>query len=112
MPGPSNVSYGSVANSFVVQVTVAAGAALATGPSVEERTYTVQGLQLGDVVTVNPPSFVAAVAVGPARVSAANTLSISYLATAGTPSIPAGSYLVQVDRHSYPTQAQIPTGLY
>lgn len=112
MPGPSNVSLGSVQYSFVAQVAVVAGSALVTGPSVEERTYTVNGLQLGDVVTVNPPSFVATVAVGPARVSAANTLAISFLATAGTPSIPAGNYLVQVDRHSYPSVPQIPFGLY
>lgn len=112
MPGPSDHSEGSVKYSYVVQVAVVAGAALVTGPSVEERTYTVSGLLVGDVVTVNPPSFVATVAVGPARVSAANTLAISYLATAGTPSIPAGNYLVQVDRHSYPTQAAIPFGLY
>ena len=83
MPGPSNVSIGSVQFSFVLQVAVVAGAALATGPSVEERTYTVPGLIVGDIVTVNPPSFVATVNVGQARVSAANTLSIAFLATAG-----------------------------
>lgn len=111
MPGPSDVSLGSVKNSFVLSVTVAAGAALATGPSVEERTYTVPGLALGDIVTVNPPSFVAAVIVGVGRVSAVNTLAITFIATAGTPSIPAGTYLVQVDRSMYPTIAQIPTAI-
>lgn len=111
MPGPSNTALGSVAYQFVVAVPVAAGAALATGPSTEERTYNVPGLQLGDVVTVNKPTFQNTIGIVGARVSAANTLAIVFLATAGTPSLTAETYLVNVDRHSYPSTAQIPPGI-
>lgn len=111
MPGPASVSIGSVANSFVLSLPVAAGAALATGPSTEERTYTVQGLLVGDVVTVNKPSFQNTIGVINARVSAANTIAITFLATAGTPSLAAETYLIQVDRHSFPSAAQIPVAI-
>ncbi len=111
MPGPSNVSLGSVQYSFVVRVAVAAGAALAANTS-EERTYTVPGLQLGDVVTVNKPTFQAAIAIANARVSAANTLAITFgNFGAGTPTLTAETYLVQVDRHSYPSVNDIPFGI-
>lgn len=112
MPGPSGFSQGSVAFSFVLQVTVPAGAALTASTSVE-RTYTVPGLIVGDVVTVNKPSHTAGVVIGNARVSAQDTLALTFgNLTAGTPSLPASEvYLLQVDRHSYPSVAQIPTGI-
>ena len=111
MPGPANIAIGSVANSFVVAVAVPAGAALATGPSTQERTYAVPGLIVGDVVTVQKPTFQNTIGIVGARVSAADTLAINFLATAGTPSLTAETYLVQVDRHSFQSLAQIPTGI-
>ncbi len=111
MPGPANVSLGSVAYSFVVRVPVAAGAALATGPSTQERTYTVPGLLTTDVVTVQKPTFQNTIGIVGARVSANDTLAINFLATAGTPTLTAEDYLVQVDRSSYPALAQIPTAI-
>lgn len=112
MPGPSNVSQGSVQYSFVLQFTVVAGAALTASTSVE-RTYTVPGLLVGDIATVNKPTHTAGVVIGNARVSAADTLAITFgNLTAGTPSLPASeSYLLQIDRHSYPTVTQIPTAI-
>lgn len=112
MPGPSNVSLGSVANSFVLKVTVVAGAAL-TASTTTTRTYTVPGLIVGDVVTANKPSVTAGVGIANARVSAADTLEILFgNFTAGTPSLPATEdYLVQVDRHSFPSVSAIPSGI-
>lgn len=113
MPGQANTALGNLANNFMFAVTIPAGAAMAAGPSVQERTYTVPGLRFGiDVPTVIKPTFTAAIGIVGARVSADNTLAITFLATAGTPSLPANEvYLVQVDRAGYDAQAQIPTGL-
>lgn len=111
MPGPSNAPIGSVAYLFVLQVPVAAGAALVANTS-EERTYTVPGLQLGDVVNVCKPTFQAAVAIANVRVSAANTLAITFgNFGAGTPTLTAENYLLSVVRHGFPTAAAIPTGI-
>lgn len=111
MPGPSTVALGSVKYSFVVQVAVAAGAAIGAATTVE-RTYTVPGLQIGDVVTINKPQLDAGLAAVNARVSAADTLAIQFAnVTAGALSITASNYLVQIDRHDYPSVAQIPTGI-
>lgn len=112
MPGPSNVSLGSVANSFVLQFTVVAGSAL-TASTTTARTYTVPGLLVGDVVTVNKPTTTAGVCIANVRVSAADTLEVAFgNLTAGTPSLPATEqYLLQVDRHSFPSTAQIATGI-
>lgn len=111
MPGPSNLAYGSVAYSFVVQVAVAAGAALAAATT-EERTYNVPGVILGDIITVNKPQLNAGTGVLTARASAADTIAITFInATAGPLSITASSYLIQIDRHSYPSVSAIPPGI-
>jgi len=111
MPGQANYSLGNVSNSFMVRVPIST-TALATGPSIVERTFTVPGLKLGDVVTLCPPSFVAGVLVGQPRVSAADTLAVSFVATAGTPTPPVGDYLLQIDRPGYDNPlTQLPTAI-
>lgn len=108
MPGPSNVAYGSVANHFVLSVPIPAGAQLAAGTT--ERTYTVPGLLVGDIVHVNKPTFQNTLSIGGARVSAANTLAINFVTT-GTPTLNAENYLVSVTRHSYPNVSNIPAAI-
>lgn len=111
MPGPANIASGSVAYSFVLQFPVAAGAAIGAATTVE-RTYTVPGLVVGDVVTVNKPQLDAGLALVNARVSAADTLALQFAnVTAGGLSITASNYLLQVDRSTFPTVASIPTGI-
>lgn len=111
MPGPSQyVAQGSVQYSFVLNVPLTP-AALAAGPSTAEQTFTVPGLIVGDIVAVNKPTFQNTVAIGGARVSAANTLAITFLATAGTPTPTAESYLLSVTRHGYPSVANIPSAI-
>lgn len=79
--------------------------ALATGPSVGEQTFAASGIGLltTDTVLVEyMGSQTAAVGIVGARVSANDTLAISFLATAGTPTPAAASatapYLVTVFR--------------
>lgn len=112
MPGPSQASIGSIQFSFILQLTVPAGAALTASTSVE-RTYVLPGIVLGDVITVNKPTHTAGVVIGNVRASATDQIAITFgNLTAGTPSLPANEvYLIQVDRGMYPTIAQIPTGI-
>lgn len=112
MPGPANIAFGNVSNSFVVQVPVVAGAAIGAATSVE-RTYTVLGLRVGDIVTPNKPSaFTAGLGLVSARVSAADTLAMTFMnATAGGLSIQAENWLVQVDRPAYDSVSQIPLAI-
>lgn len=68
-------------------------AALSTGPSVAEQTVTVPGLRVGDLVVVQKPTLTATMFVSGARVSAADTLAITFVATAGTPNAGSETYL-------------------
>jgi hypothetical protein len=103
MPGPSDIALGNIQLVMVLQVAVASGTALAASTS-EERTYTVQGLLPGDVVmAINKPTFQAGVAIANSRVSAANTLAITFgNFTAGTPTLTAETYLVVIARPENP----------
>lgn len=70
-----------------------APAALAAGPSIGEQTFTVNGLDVGDYVvfaglltaTGAAQAQTANVAIVGCRVSATNTLAITFLTTTGTP---------------------------
>lgn len=76
-------------------------AALASGPSVGEQTFAATGIGLltTDRVFVElPAAQTAAVAILDCRVSAADTLAIKFLATAGTPTPAAGAHYVTVFR--------------
>jgi len=64
-----------------------------------EQTFTVPGLRVGDFVDVTPPGLTAGVAPVTSRVSAANTLAITWLnPTAGALVPAAGVYQIQVMR--------------
>jgi hypothetical protein len=74
-------------------VTLAPGSVAAT--SVSEQAFTVNGLALNDKVFVNSPAPTAGVALASARVSAANTIAISWVnPTAGAHTPPTGTYLI------------------
>jgi hypothetical protein len=83
---------------FAISITPSA---LATGPSVGEQTFAATGIGLlttDRVMVTYPGAQTAAVAMASARVSAADTLAITFVATAGTPTPAAGSYYVTVFR--------------
>jgi len=73
-----------------------------------EQSFTVNGLKVGDIVMVNPPSITAGVSLTAARVSAANTLTITFCnPTAGSLTPAAGSYAINVMRPEGQTPASI-----
>lgn len=101
MPGPASaVPNGNVINVFYLRVPVTS-AALGAGPSTTERAFTVPGLRVTDHVSVVKPTFQNTIAIGGARVSAADTLSINFIATAGTPTPTSEDYLLTVVRSVY-----------
>jgi len=64
-----------------------------------EQDFTVAGLKVGDFVDVSPPSITAGVAPICARVSAANTLTVTFVnPTAGSLTPAAGVYQIQLCR--------------
>lgn len=65
-----------------------------------EQTFTVPGLLPGDIVTVGKPTSQAGLGIVNARVSAANTLAITFSNNTGSPISPTASevYQVCVDR--------------
>lgn len=72
--------------------------AVATVATVEQ-TFSVPGLAVGDYVSISPPSITAGVAPVCARVSAANTLAVTFVnSTAGSLTPPAGVYQIQFTR--------------
>lgn len=63
------------------------------------QTFTVPKLNVGDMVLVNPPSESGALSISAARVSAANTLEITWVnPTAGALTPTAGTYTITVFR--------------
>lgn len=64
-----------------------------------EQTFTVQGLRVGDFVDVTPPGITPGVAPCCARVSANNTLAVTFVnPTAGALVPLAGTYQIQLNR--------------
>jgi hypothetical protein len=90
---------GDYKGTFLQDCTLAPSA-LSAGPSVGEQTFTVKGLKTTDriIYCAYQGAQTAAVAVTSARVSAANTLALTFVATAGTPTPASGVYTIGVVR--------------
>lgn len=94
--GAGAVSSVIVAMGRVSQSITPASVAAATAV---EQTFTVPGLRVGDFVDVTPPGLTVGVAPVTSRVSAANTIAITWLnPTAGALVPAAGVYQIQVMR--------------
>lgn len=63
--------------------------------TIAEQTFTVSGLTTSDIVTVNKPTLTAGIGIVGARVSAANTLAITFINNTGSPVDPGSeAYLI------------------
>jgi len=98
MPGSSDLPTGNCMFIMLLSVPIST-AALATGPSTTERTFTVPGLLPNDHVIVTKPTFQNTIGIVGVRVSAADTLAINFLATAGTPTPTVENYILKVTRY-------------
>jgi hypothetical protein len=96
--GPQIVTFGNIQSSFILTVSITPAATAAT--TTLEQTFTVPGLQVGDILTISPQFAISTlVTIENARVSAANTLAIAFNnSTAGSLTYPSGSYAIEVNR--------------
>lgn len=94
-------------NTITASLNVASVAANTTA----EQTFTVTGLKLRDLVMVNKPSASAGLGIVNARVSAADTLALTFVNATGSPIDPsAETYTITVIRgegNALPTALQI-----
>ena len=102
-PGPNIVAESLTRGEAVIAVSfTAAEVAAATAA---EQTITVNGVAVGDFVSVNAPANTKKTAVAGARVTAANTVGLMFVnPTAGALTPDAGTYLIRVIR-PYPSAA-------
>lgn len=108
MTNPSTVPSGNIKGEWVLAVTLSP-ASVANATSAEQ-TFAVQGLLLGDYVSVSKPTTQAGLAIVGSRVSAVNTLAITFGNFTAATITPTASqvYLVNVSRASPLTQANVP----
>lgn len=116
--GPSTTStnntsggVGNIALDVLLGVTISPAAVAAN--TTAEQTFTVTGLQVGDVVSVNKPTAQAGLGVVGARVSAANTLAITFSNNTAGSLTPTASevYVVNVVRPMPAYVGNLPTSL-
>lgn len=109
MPGQSDVLVGNMQLAMLLQAALTPAAVnTITAP---EQTFTVRGLVVGDVVVVNKPSAQAGLGLAGARVTAADTLGITYVnPTVGNITPTAETYTILVFRRENPGIA-LPTAL-
>lgn len=96
--GPTINANGNIQSSFILSITITPAATGAT--TTLEQTFTVNGLQIGDILTVSPQfAITTLVTLENARVSANNTLALAFNnSTAGSLTYPAGVFAVEVNR--------------
>lgn len=99
---------GNIQGSWLLGVTLSP--ASVSGNTTAEQTFTVQGLLTTDYVNVTKPTSQAGLGIVNSRVSAANTLAITFANATASPITPTASevYTVAVDRPTItPLPAQI-----
>lgn len=108
MPGPSDLAYGNLKMSMLLNVTLSPSSV--ANATTAEQTFTVPGLAVGDFVGVIKPSNQAGLGLVNARVSAANTLALTFANTTAATITPTASevYQVMVDRA---TNATVPNAI-
>lgn len=109
MPGASTLPRGNVAYIFLLQATLSPS--IVNTITAPEQTFTVNGLLVGDFVQVQKPTAQAGLGIAGSRVTAANTLGITFVnPTAGNITPTAGeTYLIKVVRPENP--APLPTAI-
>jgi hypothetical protein len=96
--GPQLVTYGNVQSTWVLTVTLTPTST--SNPTTTEQSFTIQGLQVGDEVSLAAAfAYTSLVQITNTRVSAANTLTVAFTnQSGGTLTAPAGIYNVEVNR--------------
>ncbi|MFC4275567.1 hypothetical protein [Achromobacter aloeverae] len=82
---------GSSTVTALYRKTVTLSPASVAANTTAEQTFTVPGLAVGDAVWVNKPTLQAGLGIAGARVSAANTLAITFINATASPIVPTAS---------------------
>ena len=85
---------GNIVTQSVISVTLSP--ALIVLNTTAEQTFTVNGLRVGDVVCVNKPTAQAGLGIVGSRVSAANTLGITFSNNTGSSITPTAAQVYKV----------------
>lgn len=108
MPGPSDIPRGNIQLSMLLGVPLSPVSVAAN--TTAEQTLTVNGLLVGDEVAVTKPAAQAGLGIVNARVTAANTLGITFSNNTGGPIVPTAAeiYVIAVNR---PSNLPLPTAI-
>ena len=95
---PSTIARGNLVGEWVLSVTLSPSSVAAN--TTAEETFAVLGLKMGDLVSVNKPTAQAGLGIVGTRVSAINTLAITFSNNTASPIVPTASevYAVGVKR--------------
>lgn len=89
-------SYTGVAHTITYHMTATLSPASVAANTSAEQTFTVPGLSITDFVAVNKPTSQAGLALGGVRVSARDTLAITFVNVTASPITPTASEVYQV----------------
>ena len=95
----TTVGRGNIIYDWLIQVTLTWSSA-SVASTTSELTATVPGLQVGDYVDMYLPNaaMTTGLTLANIRVSAANTLAVTWIATSGTFTVPTGPWLMNICR--------------
>lgn len=111
MPGSNRAAYGNEIYDLIIAPTSQAGAALGTlvwstatlSSTTAELTTTIAGLQLGDIVDIYlGAAMPTGLSTSNVRVSAPNTLAVTWIAATASLTIPTGPWSANVTRPENP----------
>jgi hypothetical protein len=110
MTNPNTNSAGNIKGQWVLTVTLSPATVAATSSA--EQTFTVTGVQLGDMIDVQKAGtpLVSGLGIVNSRVTAANTIGITFQNTTNYVQTPAASetYYLQVTRAENLTTSNVP----
>jgi hypothetical protein len=108
MPGPSDIPRGNIQLSMMLGLVISP--AIVAANTTAEQTFTLQGVQLGDVISVTKPTTQAGLGIVNSRVSAANQVAVTFSNNTGAGITPTAgeTYVVELNR---PSGTPLPTAI-
>jgi hypothetical protein len=108
MPSPSTLARGNILLAGIYGLTISPASVAAN--TTAEQAFTLTGVLVGDVVSVTKPTLQAGLGIVNSRVSAANTIAITYANTTASPIVPTASELYSVELNR-PENLTLPTAV-
>jgi hypothetical protein len=108
MPGTSEIARGNIALAMILQSTQSL--AIVAANTTAEQTFILNGIQIGDLVAITKTTAQAGLGIVNSRVSAANTVAITFANATGvgiTPTV-GDVYVIELNR---PTNLPLPTAI-